>query len=103
MIEKVYVYIVYISEIGEDIDRIREKDVDKVRCKSEDEDILDFVYISERGGLRSDAPRHRGDDGATPAHSNQYSTCSYDKNNCAAAIIARLIAVAFCCDVYKNK
>lgn len=61
------------------------------------------MYISERGGLRSDAPRHRGDDGGTPAHSNQYNTCSYDKYNCDSTIIARLIVVAFCCDVYNIK
>lgn len=53
-----------------------------------------IVYISERGGLRSDAPRHRGVDGATPAHSNQYNTRSYDKYNCAAAIVVRSIVVA---------
>lgn len=53
------------------------------------------MYISERGGLRSDAPRHRGVDGATPAHSNQYNTRSYDKYNCATMIVVRSIVVAF--------
>lgn len=61
------------------------------------------MYINEIGGLRSDAPRHRGDDGGTPAHSNQYSTCSYDKYNCASAIVSRPFAVAFCSDVYNIK
>lgn len=62
-----------------------------------------IVYISERAGLRSDAPRHRGDDGGTPAHSNQYNTRSYDKNNCASVIVSRPFAVAFCSDVYNIK
>lgn len=62
-----------------------------------------IVYISERGGLRSDAPRHRGDDGGTPAHSNQYNICSYDKNNCAAIIVVRSIVVAYCCNVHNTK
>lgn len=58
-----------------------------------------IVYISERGGLRSEPPGVRGVDGATPAHSNQYNTRSYDKHNCAAAIVVRSIVVAFCCNV----
>lgn len=63
--------------------------------------LLIFVYISERRGLRSEPPGVRGVDGATPAHSNQYSTRSYDKNNCAAAIVVRSIAVDFCCNVHN--
>lgn len=53
------------------------------------------MYISEKGGLRSEPPGVRGDDGGTPAHSNQYNTCSYDKYNCASAIVSRPFAVAF--------
>lgn len=58
-----------------------------------------IVYISEIGGLRSEPPGVRGVDGATPAHSNQYSTRTYDKHNCATAIVVRSISVAFCCNV----
>lgn len=54
-----------------------------------------IVYISEMGGLRSEPPGVRGVDGATPAHSNQYSTRTYDKHNCASAIVVRSFAVAF--------
>lgn len=61
-----------------------------------------IVYISEIGVLRSDAPRHRGVDGGTPAHSNQYNTRSYDKYNCATMIVVRSIVVAFCCNVHLN-
>ena len=44
----------YISEIGgdKDIDRIKAKDINKVECESKGEDILDFVYISEIGGVK---------------------------------------------------
>lgn len=57
------------------------------------------MYINEREGLRSEPPGVRGVDGATPAHSNQYNTRSYDKHNCASAIVVRSFAVAFCCNV----
>ena len=44
----------YISEIGgdKDIDRIKAKDINKVECESKGEDILDFVYIREVGGVK---------------------------------------------------
>lgn len=58
-----------------------------------------IMYISEIGGLRSEPPGVRGVDGATPAHSNQYSTRTYDKHNCATAIVVRSISVAFCRNV----
>ena len=58
----------HINERGDkDINRIRDKDISKVRYKSEDEDILDFVYISERGNLCGDSPRGRDSDWTTPA------------------------------------
>ena len=110
----------YISERGEaknDISDRRDKDIkydieedEYVRKDDKEYDwyvregvYVKIVYISERGGLRSDAPRHRGDDGGTPAHSNQYSICSYDKNNCASIIVARSVIVAFCSNVYNIK